>query len=122
MLKNATYLEQYVPDADQVSRVEVSLDYPVEYKGDSVRVARQAQKEILSHAEIYRENKTDDSTQIIFYYYLKMEKRSRVHMRLQRKMKSFQKYYLEKKIKQIILWNISLERIMTKFQSLIPEP
>ena len=69
--KNATYLEQYVPDADQVSRVEVSLDYPVEYKGDSVRVARQAQKEILSHAEIYRENKTDDSTQIIFYYYLK---------------------------------------------------
>lgn len=64
--KNATYLEQYVPDADQVSRVEVSLDYPVEYKGDSVRVARQAQKEILSHAEIYRENKTDDSTQIIF--------------------------------------------------------
>ena len=69
--KNATCLEQYVPDADQVSRVEVSLDYPVEYKGDSVRVARQAQKEILSHAEIYRENKTDDSTQIIFYYYLK---------------------------------------------------
>ena len=69
--KNATYLEQYVPDADQVSRVEVSLDYPVEYKGDSVRVARQAQKEILSHAESYRENKTDDSTQIIFYYYLK---------------------------------------------------
>lgn len=64
--KNATYLEQYVPDADQVSRVEVSLDYPVEYKGDSVRVARQAQKEILSHAESYRENKTDDSTQIIF--------------------------------------------------------
>ena len=43
-------------------------------------------------------------------------------MRLQRKMKSFQKYYLEKKIKQIILWNISLERIMTKFQSLITEP
>lgn len=57
MLKNATYLEQYVPDADQVSRVEVSLDYPVEYKGDSVRVARQAQKEILSHAEIYRKIK-----------------------------------------------------------------
>lgn len=51
--------------------MEVSLDYPVEYKGDSVRVARQAQKEILSHAESYRENKTDDSTQIIFYYYLK---------------------------------------------------
>ena len=69
--KNATYLEQYVPDADQVSRVEVSLDYPVEYKGDSIRVARQAQKEILSHAVSYRENKTDDSTQIIFYYYLK---------------------------------------------------
>ena len=69
--KNAAYLEQYIPDADQVSRVEVSLDYPVEYKGDSIPVAYQAQKEILRHAESYRKNKTDDSTQIIFYYYLK---------------------------------------------------
>ena len=42
--KNATYLEQYVPDADQVSRVEVSLDYPVEYKGDSVRGASGAER------------------------------------------------------------------------------
>ena len=119
--KNATYLEQYVPDADQVSRVEVSLDYPVEYKGDSVRVARQAQKEILSHAESYRENKTDDSTQIIFYYYLKNGKRSPAHMKLSGGMKRFQNCCLKKKIKWIILWNISLERILTKFQSLVPE-
>ena len=69
--KNAMYLEQYVPDADNVSRVEVSLNYPVEYTGEGIQLACQAQKEILHHAKLYRENVTDDSTQVIFYYRLK---------------------------------------------------
>ena len=120
--KNATYLEQYVPDADQVSRVEVSLDYPVEYKGDSVRVARQAQKEILSHAEIYRENKTDDSTQIIFYYYLKNGKTLSRTYEITEENEKLSEVLFGEENKADHLWNISLERILTKFQSLITEP
>lgn len=69
--KNARAMEQYVPEADSVSRVEVSLNYPVEYTGEKIRQACQAQKEILKETEFYRENETDDSTQVIFYYYMK---------------------------------------------------
>lgn len=70
----SSYLQSYVPEADEVKSASIYMDYEIQYTGDKVNEFIGLQKEILANQDVF-ETYNDDGLGVNFTYMMKNGKK-----------------------------------------------